>query len=133
MPLKQPDVIEIGIDTMVMDNDYAKKRHGVSPTYKKVKGFQPIQFTWEGMIVDAVFRSGKWHAMTRGTAKHMIEDVVKLIRSHYRQDVTILFKMDAGFYNKAYYELCDSLDVGFIASGKRYPAVKKHVGQSGTP
>ena len=131
--IQHPDVIEIGIDTMVMDNDYAKKRHGVSPTYKKVKGFQPIQFTWEGMIVDAVFRSGKWHAMTRGTAKHMIEDLVKLIRSHYRQDVTILFKMDAGFYNKAYYKLCDGLDVGFIASGKRYPAVKKHVGKSGTP
>ncbi len=64
--LTRPDLIVIGIDTMVMDNDYAKKRHGVTPTYRKKKGFQPIQFTWRGTIIDAVFRSGKWHGMSRG-------------------------------------------------------------------
>ena len=54
----QPEVIELGIDTMVMDNDDAKCRHGVKPTYKKKKGFQPLQMNWGRFIVDAVFRSG---------------------------------------------------------------------------
>ena len=47
--ITRPDLIVIGVDTMVMDNDYAEKRHGVTPTYRKVKGFQPIQFTWKGI------------------------------------------------------------------------------------
>ena len=40
---KSPDVIELGLDTMVMDNDDANCRHGVKPTYKRKKGFQPLQ------------------------------------------------------------------------------------------
>ena len=28
----------LGMDTMELDNDDAPKRHGVQPTYKKVKG-----------------------------------------------------------------------------------------------
>jgi hypothetical protein len=35
--IEQPEVIELGIDTMVLDNDDAKCRHGVKPTYKKKK------------------------------------------------------------------------------------------------
>ena len=131
--ITRPDLIVIGVDTMVMDNDYAEKRHGVTPTYRKVKGFQPIQFTWKGMIIDAVFRSGKWHGMTRGTGKKMIEELVDLIRSHYRSDTTIVFKMDAGFFDQAYYKLCDRLKVGFVVSGKMHPGVKEHVCQTTTP
>ncbi len=37
--MKQPDVIRIDIDTMVMDNDEADVRHGAGPAYKKIKGF----------------------------------------------------------------------------------------------
>ena len=37
--ITQPEVIELGIDTMVMDNDDALCRQGVKPTYKKKKGF----------------------------------------------------------------------------------------------
>ena len=54
--LKKPDVIELHIDTMVMDNDEAEVRHGVEPTYKNVEGFPPLQMTWERFVVDAVFR-----------------------------------------------------------------------------
>jgi hypothetical protein len=53
LKIKRPDIIELTIDTMVMDNDEAEKRHGVQPTYKKVKGFQPLQIIWDGKIVDA--------------------------------------------------------------------------------
>jgi hypothetical protein len=34
LSIEQPSVIELTIDTMVMDNDEALKRHGVQPTYK---------------------------------------------------------------------------------------------------
>jgi len=57
--IAKPDIIEMYIDTMVMDNDDAPKRHGVQPTYKKVKGFQPLQVIWAGKIIDAIFRGGK--------------------------------------------------------------------------
>ena len=48
--LRKPDLIELGIDTMVLDNNDAKCRHGVKPTYKKVKGFQPLQMNWGRLI-----------------------------------------------------------------------------------
>jgi hypothetical protein len=41
----RPAVVVLGVDAMVMDNDEAKKRHGVEPTYKKVCGFAPLQIT----------------------------------------------------------------------------------------
>jgi hypothetical protein len=31
-------MVVLSLDSMVMDNDEAAKRHGVTPTYKKVKG-----------------------------------------------------------------------------------------------
>ena len=60
MNLTKPDVIELHIDTMVMDNDEAEVRHGVEPTPAKagVEGFQPLKMTWERFVVDAVFRGG---------------------------------------------------------------------------
>ncbi len=39
-----------------MDNDEARKRHGVEPTHKKVKGFQPLQLNWGRLIIEAVCR-----------------------------------------------------------------------------
>jgi hypothetical protein len=42
LKIEKPDIIKLGIDTMVMDNDEASKREGVSPTYKKVKGFEAV-------------------------------------------------------------------------------------------
>lgn len=53
LEITQPDVIELGIDTMVLDNDDAKCRHGVEPTYKKKKGFQPLQMNWGRYIIDS--------------------------------------------------------------------------------
>ena len=62
LKLDVPRVILLAIDTMVMDNDEAQKRHGVEPTYQKKKGFQPLHMIWGRMIVDAVFRGGKKHS-----------------------------------------------------------------------
>ena len=51
----------LGLDTMVMDNDEALQRQGVRPTYKRVKGFQPLQMSWGRFVIDAVFRAGDKH------------------------------------------------------------------------
>ncbi len=40
--LQEPPVVLLGVDTMVMDNDEAQQREGVVPTYKRVKGLQPL-------------------------------------------------------------------------------------------
>ena len=46
----------LGIDSMVMDNDDAKCRQ-VSLTQEE-KWLPPLQMTWDGMIIDGMFRSG---------------------------------------------------------------------------
>lgn len=42
LQLHRPSVVQLTLDTMVMENDEALKREGCDPTYKKVKGFQPL-------------------------------------------------------------------------------------------
>ena len=37
MRKEKPEIIELFLDNMVLDNDEAEKREGVSPTYKKVQ------------------------------------------------------------------------------------------------
>src|SRR5665647_1377393 len=53
--IERPEKIELMIDLMIMDNDEAGKRHGVEPTYKKVKGFGSLQILWNRRVVDAIF------------------------------------------------------------------------------
>jgi hypothetical protein len=49
---------------MVMDNDDARCRDGVIPTYQKKKGFQPLQMNCGRVIIDAGFRPGAVPATT---------------------------------------------------------------------
>ena len=96
---EKPEVIELGIDTMVMDNDDAKCRHGVKPTYKKKKGFQPLQMNWGRLIIDAVFRGGDKHSNHGDTVQKMIRHIVKIIRKQYLKDFPIVIRMDSGFFD----------------------------------
>lgn len=43
---KKPEVIVLHLDTMVLNNDGAKKREGCNVTYKRILGFQPLQINW---------------------------------------------------------------------------------------
>ncbi|TIH12015.1 hypothetical protein D0S45_19440 [Marinifilum sp. JC120] len=86
-------MVELNIDTMVMYNDQAPKRHGVKPTYKKVKGFQPLQMTWGRYIIDAVFRGGDKHSNNSDTVEKMIRHVVRMIRTRYSESVPIIIRM----------------------------------------
>lgn len=116
----QPAAIVLGLDTMVMDNNEADKREGVKPTYKKEKGFQPLQLTWARFIIDAIFRSGDKHSNHSDDAEKMVRRIVELIRKHYRQDIPIVIRMDSGFFDQKLFELFESLDIGYICGGKLY-------------
>ena len=70
--ITQPSIILLDMDTMVLDNDDAKKRQGVDVTYKNKCGFQPLQITWQGKIVDAMFRRGSAHSNHGNDVKQMM-------------------------------------------------------------
>jgi hypothetical protein len=122
--LAAPRAVVLGLDTMVMDNDEAAKREGVKPTYKKVKGFQPLQLTWGRFIVDALFRSGDKHSNHGDDAVRMLTAAVKVIRAHYRADVPILIRMDAGFFDAKLFGALEALGVGYICGGKLYDDIR---------
>jgi hypothetical protein len=124
LKLQTPKVVLLGIDSMVMDNDEARVRHGVQPTYKKVKGFAPLQMTWGRFLIDAVFRGGKKHSNSGTTAAEMIRHVVTLIRKHYRPDVPIVFRLDSGFFDQKLFGLFEELRVGYVCTGKLYDDLK---------
>ncbi len=124
LTITRPDVIELNIDTMVMDNDQAPKRQGVKPTYKKVKGFQPLQMTWGRYIIDAVFRGGDKHSNNGDTVEKMIHHVVRMIRTRYSETVPIVIRMDSGFFDQDIFAEMEKLDVGFICGGKFYGDIK---------
>ena len=123
--ISKPDVLELGIDTMVMDNDDAKCRHGVKPTYKKKKGFQPLQMNWGRFIVDAVFRSGDKHSNHGQAVENMIRHMVNKIRRQYRPDVPIIIRMDSGFFDQKIFKLCEKIHIGYVCGGKLYKDVKQ--------
>ena len=124
----EPDEIVIDIDGMVLDNDEAEKRHGVSSTYKKKKGFLAIQATWGRVIVDAVLQGGKKHCNHGETVAKMIQRLVADIRVHYRSDVPIVFSLDSGFFDQKLLGICEALDVGYVCGGKLYKGVKEYLG-----
>jgi hypothetical protein len=120
-------VVMLTLDTMVMDNDEALQREGCDPTYKKVKGFQPLQLIWEGKIVDAIFRRGKRHSNYGRDVEKMIRGMVRLIRTRYDASVSIIVRLDAGFFDEKNFALFDDLGIGFLATGKVYDAIKEQV------
>jgi len=127
---EQPEVVELGIDTMVLNNDDSKQKEGCSPTYKGVKGFQPFQVYWNGIIIDALFRDGKCHSNHGTDVKTTLKKIVKKIRKRYSKSVPIIIKMDSGFLsdeNFTYFE--DVLKIHFVCVGKMYDTVKDYIGE----
>jgi hypothetical protein len=122
--IEQPKIIKLGLDTMVMDNDDALKREGVNPTYKKVKGFQPLQLYRGRYIVDAMFRNGKAHSNHGNHVYRMLKGIVRLIRKHYSKDVPIIYMADTGFYDNELFKLCDRLQTGFVFGVKMYDEIE---------
>jgi len=130
LKLEAPSAVILGIDAMVMDNDEANVRHGVQPTYKKVKGFAPLQMTWGRFLIDAVFRGGKKHSNSGDSVAQMVRHVVTQIRKHYRAGVPIVVRLDSGFFDQKLFELFEDLGVGYICVGKLYNDIKAFAAQA---
>ncbi len=99
-----------------------------STAYKQVLGFQPLQTMWNGKIVDAIFRCGKKHSNYENSVVNMIGDLVLVIRKEYREAVTIIDRLDSGFFDEKILRECDKLGIGFICKGKMYKGVMEYVG-----
>ncbi|MBF0607876.1 MAG: IS1380 family transposase [Magnetococcales bacterium] len=129
LKIVKPEVVEMTIDTMVMDNDEALNREGVQPTYKKVKGFQPLHMIWMGKIVDAIFRGGSKHGNHGNAVINMVRDAAEAIRSGYSMTVPIIIRMDSAFLDEDNFKEFDRLGIGFICTGKMYTGVKEFIGK----
>lgn len=125
--LEKPVLVLLGVDTMVMDNDEAQHREGAKPTYKKVKGFQPLQVTWGRFIIDAVFRGGDKHSNHKDTTPKALVHLIQKIRQHYRQDVIIIVRFDSGFFDDKILNELERLGVGYIGAGKLYKDLQAQV------
>jgi hypothetical protein len=91
----------------------------VGPTYKKVKGYQPLHLTRNGKIVDVLFRGGSTSGNSGNGVANMIRRNVGIIRNALARETLIVFRVDAGFFDEAILEECNALGVGLILSGKR--------------
>jgi len=118
--ISKPGVMILDIDAMGMDNDDAERREGVMPTYKKYKGFVPLQMTWMGFLIDTVFRSGEKHSNHGHATERMVSRIVNWIRDNYREDVPIVFHFDAGFMDQKLFGVIEGLGAGYICGGKLY-------------
>lgn len=126
--ISKPKIIELGIDTMVLDNDRAKKREGNEPTYKNKKGFQPLHISWGPFLVDVMFRNGSAHSNHGTDYTDRVRSIVKLIRRRYSGEVPIVICTDSGFADQKAYEVFEEeLHIHYITTGKLYEDVKKYI------
>jgi hypothetical protein len=125
LKLARPEVVVLGLDTVVLNNDDALKRHGVAPTYKKVKGFQPLQLSWKRFVIDAIFRRGDKHSNHGNEAICMLRTVCDLIRTHYGESVPILVRMDSGFFDEKLFSKLEEWGVGYLCAGRLYEPIRE--------
>jgi len=124
----QPKIIELGIDTMVMDNDRARKKEGNEVTYKQKKGFQPLHICWGPFLIDVLFRRGSAHSNHGSDYIDRVTSVVKLIRKRYSPQVPIIICADSGFADqKAYQRFEEDLHIHYITTGKMYKDIKGYL------
>lgn len=125
---EKPKIIILGVDTMVLNNDDAKKREGVEPTYKKKKGYQPLHISWGPYLVDILFRSGSKHSNHGEDFIDSVENMTKLIRKNYNPEVPLIVVCDSGFLDeKAFEYFEEKLKIGYTITGKMYGDIKNYI------
>lgn len=124
LKIKSEKVITLFVDTFVLNNNDCKKREGVKHTYKGCNGFQPFNIIWNGFIILSVLKPGNRHSLSEDTAKNELVNIIKIIRKRYSEDVQIIIKFDAGFFDNSLYETLHKLNVFFIGAGKLTSSVK---------
>lgn len=131
--IEKPKVIILGIDTMVMDNDDAKKREGVEPTYKKKKGYQPLHICWGSYLIDVLFRSGSKHSNHGTDFIDTVRDITELIRKKYKKEVPIIIVGDSGFFDEKAFEYFEKeLKILYVVIGKFYGDIKEYLSKTKT-
>jgi hypothetical protein len=126
--IARPKIIILGIDTMVLDNDDAKKREGSETTYKKKKGFQPLHICWGPLLIDVLFRKGSAHSNHGNDYTQRVKAIVKLIRNRYSKQVPVILCADSGFADQKAYECFeDQLGIHYITTSKIYADTKEYV------
>jgi hypothetical protein len=128
LQIEKPKIIELGIDTMVLDNDDARKREECEVTYKQKKGFQPLHICWGSFLVDVLFRKGSAHSNHGTDYIDRVSAVVNFIRKNYSPDVPIIICADSGFADqKAYTVFEENLNIHYITTGKIYKPTRSYV------
>lgn len=127
--VEKPSVIILFADTMVLDNDDAQKREGVEPTYRRKRGFQPLQISWGPYVVDVLFRRGDTHSNHGCDLIKAITKLTRLIRDHYR-DVPIVVLTDSGFLDDTNFRFFEErLKIHYVCVGKQYDDLKNYAQQ----
>jgi hypothetical protein len=122
--LEKPEIIILGLDTMVLNNDDAKKRMGVNYTYKKVCGYHPLHIYWNGFFVNLAFHEGSDSPNHNNDLFTLLKETVEQIRKQYDKDVEIIVVSDSGFFDQKYFRLMEGLGVYFICGGKIFDSIK---------
>lgn len=127
LQVEKPSIIVLFGDSVVWNNDDANKRQGVEPTYKKHKGFHPLQISWGPYIVDALFRAGSVHSNHGDDFIKAIARLTDAIRRFYK-DVPIIVLMDSAFMDNAIFSYFEQkLKIFYICAGKLYDDLKQYV------
>lgn len=125
LKLADPDVVVLGLDSMVLDNGEAAKREGVAPTYKGVKGYHPLQLTWGPYVVDAIFRSGEKHCNHEREASEMIVRTAWRIRDVLGAETPIIVRMDAGFLDQELFKELERMGIVYVTGSKVWNDLRK--------
>jgi hypothetical protein len=125
--ITRPEIITLGIDTMVLDNDDANKREGCETTYKKKKGFQPLHICWGPFLIDVLFRKGSAHSNHGTDYTDRVKSIVKLIHKRYSEQAAIILCADSGFADQKAFEVFEQeLGIHYITTSKIYTDVKEY-------
>ena len=114
----KPDEVILFLDSSVYDNDGAKLRSGVTPTYKKKCGYHCINLICNGMYLDTKFLPGKCSTNHDNVAIEMLGKAIPKIRKVLGQKIKIVVRMDSGYYDQKIFRHCDELGIGFVCAGK---------------
>lgn len=130
LKIEKPALIELMVDTMVLDNDLSRKKDGNELTYKKKFGFQPLHIIWNHFIVDAMFRKGSAHSNHGTDFTDCVRDIVELIREKYSEHVPIILCADGGFSgNDAFTYFEETLKIHYIINSRIYASAGKFIDQ----
>jgi hypothetical protein len=116
MKTDPPSVLEFSVDSMVMENKYSKQQQGRKSTYKNNYGYHPMQIVWNGLIIDGIFRSGDKPTNEIKKTLDMIDRLVKRIRAEFGDSITMIFRLDGGYYDQRIVEYFDTQNIAFILS-----------------